>query len=339
MRTGIVGIATKYYPSAIAGKLASAEGVELLAAADLGESDTAVRRHLGMSAAEYADRFGVRLYRDPEEMVARERLDTVVICTRHTLHAEWAERMAALGVNIYIPKTFATCIEDAERIVRAGREHGVTIAVGPSGRFLSPIAAAKTAVENGLIGDPFAMRICHHHGTIDAFDENDWYRDSKEGGPEFSLGWYVIDLVLHFMGQSVASVYAEYDNYNSPGSPFMDCGKLVLRLGNGAMASCDMYFCNRFPYPSWELEVAGPKGMIKVQAAGDGTTNAAAWLYSARGPEPLPVPEDMPDWEISWVDDFREKRPPAVSARDAMEITRISIAARDSARKRGPVTL
>ncbi len=104
----------------------------------------------------------------------------------------------------------------------------------------------------------------------------------KEGGPELSLGWYVIDVLLDFMGQSATSVYADYDNYTSPGSPFMDCGKMVLRLKNGAMASWDMYFCHRIPYPTWELEVAGPKGVIRVQAAGDGTADTVRCTHLRR---------------------------------------------------------
>ena len=339
MRIGIVGISTRHWPVAIARNLASLRDVRLLAAATLGDSEATVRQHIDMSPTEFSEAFAVKLYREPEEMVERERLDTVVISTRHSQHAEFAERMAGLGMNIYIPKTFTTTIEDAERIVRAGRKRGAGIAVGPSGRHFPPIAAAKKAVEKGIIGEPFAMRLSHHHGTLDAFPEGDWYRDVKEGGPELSLGWYVIDLLLDFMGQSATSVYATYGNYTSPGSPFMDCGKMVLRLKNGGMASCDMYFCHRIPYPTWELEVAGPKGVIKVQAAGNGTADAAAWLYTARGPRPLPVPKRIPDREVFWVDDFKKNRPPAISAEDALEITRISVAALDSARKGRPVML
>lgn len=339
MRIGIVGISTRHWPVAIARNLKSLRGVKLLAAATLSDSDTTVRQHIDMSPAEFAGAFGVKLYRDPEEMVEQERLDTVVISTRHSQHAKWAERMAGLGLNIYIAKTFATTIDDAERIVRAGKKRGASIAVGPSGRHYPPIAAARKALEKDLIGKPFAMRISHHHGTIDAFPNGDWYRDVKEGGPELSLGWYVIDLVLDFMGQGATSVYAQYDNYASPGSPFMDCGKMVLRLSDGGMASCDMYFCHRVPYPAWELEVTGPKGVIRVQSAADGTADAAAWLYAGRGPRPLPVPKRIPNREVFWVDDFRRNRPPAISAGDALEITKISVAAHTSARKGRPVAL
>ena len=56
------------------------------------------------------------------------------------------------------------------------------------------------------------------------------------------------------MGQGIASVYAEYGNYTSPDSPFMDCGRILMRTEGNGLASFDMYFCNRVPYPSWQLE-------------------------------------------------------------------------------------
>ena len=68
------------------------------------------------------------------------------------------------------------------------------------------------------------------------------------------------------MGQEIASVYAEYGNYTSPNSPFMDCGRISMRTEGSGLASFDMYFCNRVPYPSWQLEreyslyLSGPGG-------------------------------------------------------------------------------
>jgi predicted dehydrogenase len=122
-----------------------------------------------------------------------------------------------------------------------------------------------------------------------------------------------------------------YNNYNSPSSPFMDFGKLVFEMKNGT-ASCDMYFCNDFAYPSWELEVTGPKGVITVRQSGNKPGDSALTLYSKKGMKFLPVPKRVPDWEAFWVNDFRKKRTPAVTAQDALEITQLSLLARESAR-------
>lgn len=332
MRAGMIGITSKFWPIAIARGLKAVQDVELIAAATLGSGRGNVREHLGMTPEEYAAEFDVKLYVDAREMIAEEKLDTVVLNVRHSEHAGWAERLAKLKLDIYIPKPFATTLSDARRIVEAGEKYDVNIACGPSDRYQPAILAAKTALDGGRIGEPFAMRMAHHHGTIEGFHNNDWYREAKEGGPEFSLGWYVIDLAIHLMGAGVARVFADYQNYTSPESPFMDCGKMLLRMDTGAMVSCDMYFCNRVPYPVWELEILGPSGVLKVHAEG-GTQKLLTTLYTAQGIQNLPLPQEAPNREVAWVEGFRGKAPAVVPAETALEITRVSLAARDSALK------
>lgn len=339
MRVGMVGLAALYWPVAIGNGLRGREGVEFLGAAMLDASRADIEETLGMSAVEYAERFNVKLYHRAEEMVGNERLDTVVLATRHTEHAVWAERMAELGVDIFIPKTFATTIADAERIVQAQERYGVKIGVGPSARYLPPMMAAKDAVDRGLIGEPFAIRICHHHGTLDVFHENDWYRDPEEGGPELSLAWYGIDLILHFMGDSVETVFAEYGNFTTPDSPFMDCGRILMRMGRGGLASFDMYFCSRVPYPSWQMEIVGPEGVVSIHRVEGDSAGTVVSLDSARGYETLPLPDQTPGWETFWIEDFRRGRQPAISAEVAKLITEISLVARDSASQGRPLTL
>lgn len=339
MRAGLVGLAGLYWPIALGRALHEHPGVHFTAAATLGVEDHAIQEMLGITPAEYAARFGVKLYTDAEAMVRQEQLDTAVIVTRHSGHAHWAERMAALGTDIFIPKTFTTTLADAQRIMAAEQRHGVKIAVGPSARFLPPMVAVKQALDAGRIGRPFAMRLCHHHGVIDVFHPHDWYRDPQEGGPELSLGWYGIDLVLYLMQDSVHSVSAHYANYTSPDSPFMDCGRMELRLAAGGMAAFDMYFCNRVAYPGWQLEIVGPGGVLSIHRAAADATSVVVGLNGPQGYEQLALPEGGPSWESFWIDDFLTGRAPALSASTAALITEIALAARQSAVNGIPVTL
>ena len=339
MRIGIAGLNALYWPVAMANGLSGKAGVQFLAAATLGESATRIRESLGLTPAEYATQYHLELYDQPEEMIAREKLDTVVIVSRHTEHAVWVERLAKFGVNIFIPKTFVTIPQDADRILQAERQHGIKVAVGPSARYLAPMMAVKRALDDGLIGEPFSMRVCHHHGTIDAFHSNDWYRDPQEGGPELSLGWYGIDLVLHFMGDHITKVFAKYSNYTTPDSPFMDCGRIIMELGRGGTATFDMYFCNRMDYPSWQLEIIGPRGVISIHRTDSNSTRTLVTLDRPVGRSTLPLPEATPHWEMFWVDEFLQGQACSVSAEYAKRVTLISLAARESARSGQEITL
>ncbi len=339
MRIGIAGLAALYLPLAMARGLQGRTAVEFRAAATLGVPESAIQAMLGISAQEYAERFHLTLYQDAEEMVAQEQLDTVVLVTRHTEHAAWVERLAALGVNLFIPKTFTTTLEDADRIVQAQKRTGVKLASGPSARFLPPMMAVKQAIDQGLIGKPFSARICHHHGVIDVFNQQDWYRDPAEGGPELSLGWYGIDLILHLMDDTPKTVFAQYGNFTSSDSPFMDCGRIELRLAQGGLASFDMYFCNRVPYPSWQAEIIGTQGVISIPRVEGDSRKTVVSLDNAAGYQLLPVPEQTPNWETFWVDEFLNNRAPTISAQTAKQITAIALAARESAQQGRVVAL
>jgi predicted dehydrogenase len=337
MRIGVAGLNGLYWPISIADGLLARPGVQFVAAATLGVEVGTIRETLGLSPQDYAAKYGVRLYDRADAMVAGEHLDAVAVVTPHSQHADWVERLAPLGVDLYLPKTFATSAEAADRIVAAERASGIRVAVGPSARFLPQLAAVRQALDRGLIGEPFALRICHHHGTIDGFSKADWYRDAGEGGPELSLGWYGIDLALHLMNDKVKAVAALYGNFTTPGSPFMDCGLITMRMERGGLASFDMYFCNRFDYPAWQLEMTGPKGVISIHRV---EGNAAAMAVSLDGPagcEALPVPTDTPHWERFWIDELAAGRPLSLTADYARTVTLISLAARDSART-GQVT-
>lgn len=339
MRAGMVGLAALYWPQTMGRGLAANSAVEFRAAATLGVSDEAIAALLGSTPQAYADQFGLTLYTDAHHMIAAEALDTVVLITPHSLHADWVEQLAPLGVNIFIPKTFATTLEDAQRIVAAQQQHGIRIAAGPTARYLPSFMAVKNALTEGRIGQPFNLRLCHHHGTLDVFNALDWYRDSGEGGPELSLGWYGIDLIMHLLDDQVTQIFASYGNFTTPDSAFMDCGRMVLQMAHGGNASFDMLFCNRFAYPSWQLEIVGTEGVIAIQRSAPDSNGAVVTLHNREGTQPLPLPEQTPGWEHFWIEEFLSGRELTLDASDALEITRLSLAARHSAQTGQAVTV
>lgn len=326
----MVGLAALYWPQTMGNGLAANPAADFRAAATLNVPHETIAAMLGQTPQAYADRFGITLYTDAREMIAAEALDTVVLIAPHSQHARWVEQLAPLGVNIFIPKTFTTTLEDAQRIVAAQQQHGIRIAVGPTARYLPAFIAVKEALTSGLIGQPFSLRLCHHHGTLDVFNAADWYRDPAEGGPELSLGWYGIDLILHLLNDQVTSIYASYGNFTTPDSSFMDCGRMILQMAQGGSATFDMLFCNRFAYPSWQLEIVGTEGIVAIQRTAPDSNSTVVTLHNRAGTQPLQLPEETPGWEHFWIDEFVHGRELTLDARDALEITRLSLAARRS---------
>ena len=335
MRVGMAGLAALYWPVAIGGGLkAKADaGVEFVAAATMGQDGGYIRDCLGMTADEYAAKFGVKMYDCAEEMIAREKLDTVVLNGKHSEHANLAEKIAKCKVDIYLPKTFATTAADARRIADAEKTYGVKIASGPSARYMPEMLTLKKAMDDGVIGKVFSMRICHHHGVIDVFHPNDWYWLPEEGGPELSLGWYGIDLMMSLFGEDVKKVYANYANFTTPKSPFMDCGRMTMVMESGALGNFDMYFCNRVDFPSWQAEIVGTDGVLSLQRVNGNSRKLTIVADTKGGCKSIPVLENVPAWEMIWADDYLAGRAHACGAEYASRVTELSVAAWESAKK------
>lgn len=111
----------------------------------------------------------------------------------------------------------------------------------------------------------------------------------------------------------------------------MDCGRIEMIMKDGAQAYFDMYFCNQVAYPSWQMEILGPGGVLSIHRTGNDGCRTAVGYDGPDGYEELPVLEDVPDWEHFWIDDFARDRVPPITAEYAGLVTRISLAARESA--------
>ena len=337
LRAGIVGLQSVFWPNAFANCLTSISAAELVACADLEYDPNLISTSLGKTPAEYASTYNLQLYHDPAEMIQKEGLDAVCICAKNTQAVHLVEQVAPLGVDIYIAKPMATTVEAAERIVRTVREHGVIATSGTTERFDGGIREAYQHFKSGAIGDLISIRALHQHGSINSFPKDDWYWEEAQGGPELSLIWYAGDVVRWFAGSEVTRVYAEYDNYLSDRSPFMDNGKIILRFENRVMGSIDIYFSvDGFRLPAYEVELVGTAGAIRTQQSvyegtlftKDGVSN----FYRLQN-------NNLLDEMTHWVDCCQNKTDPDLAIEDAQRVIELCLACRQSAQTHTPVAL
>ena len=321
VRTGIVGLQSVYWPNAFASCLSAISDAELVSCTDLGYDPDLISISLGKTPAEYATAHSLQLYHDPVEMIQREGLAAVCICAKNTEAVHLVEQVAPLGVDIYIAKPMATTLEAAERIVKAVREHGVIATSGTTERFDGGIREAYQQFKSGAIGDLISIRALHQHGNINSFPKDDWYWEEAQ--------WFV--------GSEVTRVYAEYDNYLSARSPFMDNGKIILRFENRVMGSIDIYFSvDGFRLPTYEIELIGTAGAIRTQQSvyegtlftKDGVSN----FYRIQN-------NNLLDEMTHWVECCQNKTDPDLTIEDAQRVIELCLACRQSAQMHTPVAL
>lgn len=92
-------------------------------------------------------------YTDAREMLEKEKLDVVSVCTWHGGHAPWTIAAAAHSPKaILCEKPMADTLGAAEQMLVACRRNGVKLAIAHQRRFLPAYTLAKNLIAQGAIG-------------------------------------------------------------------------------------------------------------------------------------------------------------------------------------------
>ncbi len=95
---------------------------------------------------------GVRLFCDPESMLALGHVDAVIVAAPAQLHAALALQAIAAGKHVFVEKPLALGTDDARDIVDAARAAGLTLFVGHLLMYHPAIHRLRELIAAGAIG-------------------------------------------------------------------------------------------------------------------------------------------------------------------------------------------
>jgi predicted dehydrogenase len=196
-----------------------------------GVSGTAMAKkyHIAYSATNY------------REVLKDENVNTVLITTRHNLHAPMTIEALQAGKNVFVEKPLCLTEEELEQIascfVPRSRNDGPTVTVGFNRRF-SPFAhKMKTLLGNS--GTPIHVLATMNAGHIPA---NVWVHDLKVGGGRIvGEACHFIDLITYLTGSKVFSVCMNALGTNPEENT--DNATILLKYANGSNGVIN-YFAN-----------------------------------------------------------------------------------------------
>lgn len=112
----------------------------------------------------------IRVHHDHHELLAREDIDGVIICTPDFWHAFIALDAARAGKGIYLEKPLTYTIPEGRALVKAVRKHGVVLQTGSQQRSSTYFHRVCWLVRNGRIGTIREIEISNplDHGTGNA---------------------------------------------------------------------------------------------------------------------------------------------------------------------------
>lgn len=240
----------------IAGILEHADKAECVALCDISEENLELRSaQLGSSPARYND-FNTLLQEQTD-------LDAVIVALPHKLHAPAILAAAAAGKHILCEKPMCTTLEEADEILAAVRDSGVTYMSAHNQLFFPVVRAAKRLLDDGLIGPLRWVR------TQDCFLANagamtNTWRGSvatQGGGELIDTGYHPSYLLLYLAGAPIAEVRGSMSRFHMK-IEGEDTASVQVRFQNGVLGEVLTSWAMELPYGTFKLHLVGEKGEL-----------------------------------------------------------------------------
>ncbi|PLB48065.1 NAD-binding Rossmann fold oxidoreductase family protein [Aspergillus steynii IBT 23096] len=144
--------------------------------------------------------YGVKLYKNYDDMLKHEGLEAVVVASATAVHAEQAIKAIAADKNVLCEKPLSTSVEISQSVLdAASKKPHLKVMCGFSRRFDASYRDAFIKMSAGTIGSPSVMR----SQTCDKLDPTGFFVAYAEfsGGIFVDCSIHDIDLALWFFGQ------------------------------------------------------------------------------------------------------------------------------------------
>ena len=305
-----------FLPYCHAPTYAAAPNVSLVAGADLNDEQRVI----------FGDRWGVdadHLYTDYQEMLEKEDLDLVSVCTTARHRSEIVQNIASSGVRaIWAEKPIALSLEEADDMLAACDRTGVALAVNCARRYNPFFAEARRMIAAGEVGK-LRQITAYTHCTL-----------SHNGS-------HAIDTIRYLAGGEVEWVFGEMESDKEA------AGENDLR-GNGYLAFDNGVRAYLWATPTgcvdWEFDIIGEEVRIRSLAGAlefELIRNVAGGSRNRGLParSPFPVPARMQGMGFTILEDLIEAaetgRSPRCSGQDGRAALEVAIALRQSHRLGG----
>jgi predicted dehydrogenase len=154
-----------------------------------------------------------------QELVARDDVDLVDICTPGHTHAEIAVAALEAGKHVLCEKPLANSVAEAEVMTAAAAaaaERGVRSMVGYTYRRVPAVQLARTLVAEGRIGTVRHVRVQYlQDWLVDPLAPLSWRLDRQAAGSGAlgDIGSHAVDLAQFITGEAITGVSAVLETF------------------------------------------------------------------------------------------------------------------------------
>lgn len=212
--------------------LKNMEDVELVALCDSDEAKAGI----------IADKFEIEhVYYDMQELLRREKIDGIVICTPNNFHYPMSLAALERGVPTLVEKPIALNATQAKKIAKKAREKKTPLMVGMNYRFRDDAMILKDFLEKNELGAPFYIKT----GWLRNWNRQShqvWLNDIKisGGGVIMDMGIQLIDLSLWLLGKPSLKSVTTYSYNIYMQSKLEDSALIVIETAQKAVITVEV---------------------------------------------------------------------------------------------------
>jgi predicted dehydrogenase len=215
-------------------------------------------------AKKIAEEQGCDYYTDYLEMLKRDDIDVVDVCTPNGSHPKFVIDIANHKKHVLTEKPMSLKVDDGERMIQACKDNCVRLFVIKQNRYNPPIVKLREAIDKGRFGKLFIGNITvRWTRPQDYYDQNEWHGSKDvDGGMLFTQASHHVDMLQWMMGP-IHSVQAKVDNLNH-NIETEDTAVAILKFKNGAMGVIEATTCTFPKNLEGSITILGEKGTVKI---------------------------------------------------------------------------
>jgi UDP-N-acetylglucosamine 3-dehydrogenase len=232
-----------------------------------GRAEILVASDTDLAAAEtLAQRYGIaQVVADYNALLTMDAIDAVSLCLPHQLHAAAAIAAAQAGKHILVEKPLATGLEEANTMIAAAEQAGVTLMVAENVRYNQLYLRLAEIIQRGTLGEVSLIRIAREHQMHAYLRQRPWFLSDPFAGIMVSGGIHDFEL-LRMLGGEIEHVYGLVGPKALAEMQSDDNSLAAVGLESGAMALIVESFSMRTPGPGVNGIVQGSLGSLWFSA-------------------------------------------------------------------------
>jgi len=275
-------------------------------------------------ASSFSRNYHVPSYTSLDEMLKKEKLDAVTICTPASTHFGMASKALAAGLHTFVEKPMTTTVRDGEMLIEAAKNANRFLTVGFIERFNPPITALKQMMTEGKMGEPILL---------------EFHRENRRGENISDVG-IVKDASVHDI-DTACWLFSEV-----PKVIYSRVGAIYVPLEHEDFATILLGFSGQktaFLVTNWitpsrvrTLSAVFSGGVVDVDFVTQKTNIHEGAVTTA---PTMPFQEPLMLELGAFVNSLQEKKQPLVTGKDGLNVIRIAEAVLASSSSGTPIYL